>query len=99
MRAHTVILGAGATMAAIPNGDKYGHQSSVMNGLIKKLNLESLLEGIDLRTSSNNLEDIYSELHSRPECNEVLEALEQRLYSYFSSLQLPDEPTIMTCSY
>ncbi len=81
-------------MAAIPNGDKYGHQSSVMNGLIKKLNLESLLEGIDLRTSSNNLEDIYSELHSRPECNEVLEALEQRLYSYFSSLQLPDEPTI-----
>ena len=34
MRAHTVILGAGATMAAIPNGDRYGKKSSVMNGMI-----------------------------------------------------------------
>ena len=37
MRAHTVILGAGATMAAIPNGDKNGKKSSVMNGMISKL--------------------------------------------------------------
>ena len=36
MRAHTVILGAGATMAAIPNGDKNGKKSSVMNGMISK---------------------------------------------------------------
>ena len=35
MRAHTVILGAGATVATIPDGDKYGNKSSVMNGLIK----------------------------------------------------------------
>ena len=40
MRSHTVILGAGATIAAIPDGDKNGKSSSVMNGLLKKLNLE-----------------------------------------------------------
>ena len=39
MRAHTVILGAGATMAAIPNGDKNGKSSAVMDGMLQKLKL------------------------------------------------------------
>ena len=43
MKRHTVILGAGATIAAIPNGDKNGRKSSVMNGLIEKLNLHEVL--------------------------------------------------------
>lgn len=94
MRRHTVILGAGATIATIPNGDKNGKKSSVMTGLIEKLHLEDILDGVILKTKSDNLEDIYSELHSRPECNEVKEALEKRLYDYFASLELPDEPTI-----
>ena len=71
MKRHTVILGAGATIAAIPNGDKNGRKSSVMNGLIEKLNLHEVRKGIELRTQSDNLEDIYSELHSRPECKYV----------------------------
>ncbi len=94
MRAHTVILGAGATIAAIPYGDKFGQKSSVMNGLINKLHLEDTLSEVELKTTSDNLEDIFSELYSRSDCKEVLKLLEQRLYDYFSSLQLPDEPTI-----
>lgn len=31
-RPHIVILGAGATMAAIPNGDRNGKRCSVMKG-------------------------------------------------------------------
>ena len=46
MRAHTVILGAGATIAAIPKGDKNGMKSSVMTGLINNLHLEDILNGI-----------------------------------------------------
>ena len=46
---HTVILGAGATVAAIPNGDKYGNESSIMNGLIKKLHLEDIISGVYCR--------------------------------------------------
>ena len=91
MRAHTVILGAGATIAAIPKGDKNGKKSSVMNGLIKKLNLEELLANIELQTKSDNLEDIYSELYEREDCTKIVKELEDRLYSYFSSLELPDE--------
>ena len=94
MRAHTVILGAGATIAAIPNGDKNGRHSSVMNGLIKKLALQDILAGVNLSTKSDNLEDIYSELNSRKDCEDVKEQLEKRLYDYFSLLELPDEPTI-----
>lgn len=94
MRAHTVILGAGATIAAIPDGDKYGHKSSVMSGLIEKLQLEDVLAGVNLQTTSDNLEDIYSELYERPECQAALHELEKRLYSYFDSLEIPDYPTI-----
>ena len=91
---HTVILGAGATIAAIPNGDKYGNESSVMNGLIEKLHMEDIISGVDIHTKSKNLEDIYSELYLRPECKSVVKKLEDVLYDYFASLELPDQPTI-----
>ena len=66
-----------------------------MSGLIEKLNLQEVMNGIELKTKSDNLEDIYSELHSRPECIHATEELERRLYNYFEILELPDEP-IMT---
>lgn len=94
MRAHTVILGAGATIAAIPNGDKTGKKSSVMSGLIEKLGMKDIFADITMNTSSDNLEDIYSELYERPECKEALLELEKRLYNYFASLEIPDEPTV-----
>lgn len=94
MRAHTVILGAGATIATIPNGDKNGKKSAVMNGMLQELALDDLLEGVKLDTKSNNIEDIYSELHMKPEYKEVVAKVEKRLYDYFDSLELPDEPTI-----
>ena len=94
MRAHTVILGAGATIAAIPNGDRNGKKSSVMSGLIEKLNLSDVFSGVQLNTQSDNLEDIYSELALRSECEDILCQLEKRIYDYFVSLELPEGPTI-----
>ena len=72
MRAHTVILGAGATMATIPNGDKNGKKSSVMNGMIHELALDDLLKDVKIDTESNNIEDIYSELYMKPEYQGVV---------------------------
>lgn len=94
MRAHTVILGAGATMAAIPNGDKNGKKSSVMQGMIKKLGLEELMQDVNLETTSDNIEDIYSEIYEKPEYEDVTRELEKKLYEYFDSLELPASPTI-----
>lgn len=93
-RPHVVILGAGATMAAIPQGDKNGRRSSVMNGFIESLGMTEILKEVRLETNSNNLEDIYSELHSRPEFNDIREELDRRIREYFSVLELPDEPNI-----
>lgn len=93
-RPHVVILGAGATMAAIPNGDANGKKSSVMNGFIEALGMAEIIKGIELRTSSNNLEDIYSELHGRPECDAIRDELDRRIREYFSELELPGQPNI-----
>lgn len=64
-RPHVVILGAGASCAAIPNGDKNGKKISAMDGFIEKIGLSELLSKIVLSTTSKNLEDIYMELDER----------------------------------
>lgn len=93
-RPHLVILGAGATVAAIPNGDKHGMICSVMNGFIDNLGLRDILKTVDIETTSENLEDIYSELSGRPDCIEVCKTLEDCIVNKFSELTIPDEPTI-----
>lgn len=94
LRPHVVILGAGASVAAIQNGDANGRKTSVMHGFIEKLGMKSLMESVNLETESENLEDIYSELSERSECAGVLNILEERIHKYFSDLQIPEEVTI-----
>jgi len=93
-RPHVVILGAGATIAAIPNGDKYGQKSSVMDGFIDELDMRSVIESVNLATSSTNLEDIYTELHERSDCEDICVELDHRIREYFSRLKIPDDPNI-----
>ena len=94
-RPHVVILGAGATVANIPNGDKYGNPCSVMHGFIHNLGLDTILASVKLNTKSENIEDIYSELYERgDECKSVREQLEDAIFTYFSRLELPDEITV-----
>ena len=40
---HVVILGAGASLAAVPNGDVSGRQLPLMKNLIEIVGLEALL--------------------------------------------------------
>jgi hypothetical protein len=98
LRPHVVILGAGASCATIPNGDKNGKKISAMNGFIEKLGLQSILSKVKIHTASENLEDIYMELdersHKEPECMNVKMELEEKIREYMSDYQLPDEPTI-----
>ena len=57
---HVVILGAGASCACIPNGDKNGLKITAMNNFINKFGLDYLFKDIQLETKSNNLEEIYT---------------------------------------
>ena len=95
---HVVLLGAGASCAAIPNGDKYGKKISAMNGFIDKLGLSDVLEDFSLKTTSDNLEEIYMELDERsltePDCMSAKVELENRIRNYMLEFKLPDTPTI-----
>lgn len=93
-RPHVVILGAGATRASFPNGDKNCKVSPLMNDMVKVLNLDPLLSKIGLKTESSNIEDIYSELIDRgEECTEIRIELEEKIKDYFISMEIPDHIT------
>lgn len=93
-RPHVVILGAGATVAAIPNGDKNGRKSSVMDGFLEKLGMSQVIVDAKLKTDSKNLEDIYTELHDRDDCEDIRKLLDEKIREYFLALDIPNEPNI-----
>ena len=89
-RPHVFILGAGATIAAIPNGDRNGLKCSVMNNFLEELDLSHILSGVELKTTSTNLEDIYSELDTMSEYSSVKDELENKIIQKFSQYELPN---------
>ena len=91
---HVLILGAGASYAAFPNGDKNGRKLPLMNNFIETLGLEGLINSSGLTFKSNNFEDIYSDIHKYPKLQPLREELEKKVYSYFREMELPNEPTI-----
>ncbi|MDO4302017.1 MAG: hypothetical protein Q4D26_11595 [Clostridia bacterium] len=93
-RPHVVLLGAGASVATIPRGDRNGKKISVMKGFIEKLGMSSIISSVSLDTKSDNLEDIYMEMYERDDCEQQRKLLEERIVGYFLDFELPDEPTI-----
>ncbi len=91
---HVVILGAGASYAAFPKGDRNGRKLPLMNNFIETLGIEGLVEQSGLAFSSNNFEDIYSAIHSVTELSELRKELEDVVYDHFSEMELPDCPTV-----
>lgn len=93
-RPHLFILGAGATKATIPNGDKYGRQSPVMENFLREIGIESLLNGVKLKTKSHNIEAIYSELATKPEYTDIVTKIEEGIVTHYRQMQIPDAPTL-----
>ena len=91
---HLVILGAGATVAAIPNGDKHGKKSPTMKGFFETTGLKELYEEIKLESKEDDLEAVYSELYSLPQYISLLKKLENGIVDYFKTMQLPDYMTV-----
>lgn len=91
---HVVILGAGASRAALPKGDKNGRAVPVMNDLKKILNLDDILRKFNVSIDSENFEILYSRLKETPSTAECALAIETAVFNYFSKFELPDNPTI-----
>lgn len=91
-RPHVVVLGAGASLAACPDGDRNGKRLPLMADFAERLELSPLLEswGLD---PAENFEETYSTLHEAGD-HSKLDALNERVDAYFSLLELPDHPTV-----
>lgn len=95
---HVVILGAGASCATIPNGDKYGKSIYAMDGFLIKTGLIKIIEHLKLETKADNLEDIFSEIEQKSYHNNLFkkakQELEEGIRQFFTLFQLPDHATI-----
>ena len=91
---HVFILGAGASRAAFPKGDKIGRQLPLMSDFIEIVGLEEILKSHKIDYSSQNIEEIYDSIFSENPENPVLNTINDRIISYFTILQIPDEVTL-----
>ncbi len=92
---HVVILGAGASVAACPKGDRNGRRLPVMANLLETVGLTQTLEqaGISV-TSATNFESLYSGIASDSTRKGLRAAIETRVKEYFEDLELPNHVTV-----
>ncbi len=93
-RPHIVLLGAGASRAAILNGDKNGKVLPLMDDFVDVMNLEEFFNKKNIVINNRNFEEIFSDLSENPKHKNDCEELEKIIYDYFSTLELPNEVTI-----
>lgn len=86
---HVVILGAGASIATIPDGDKQGRNLSTMNGFFDTLGYDLNLEARFGKEQSRNLEELYNVADQ-----ELKDEMEYLIEEHFKRIKIPDSPTI-----
>ncbi|QUH20580.1 hypothetical protein [Alkaliphilus sp. B6464] len=91
MSGKMIVLGAGASCAAIPNGDKNGKKISAMSGFIEKLGLSDILSEVAIQTDLDNLEDIYMELDNRSKKDTVFWVCSCNRKCYYFSKYIKSE--------
>ena len=91
-RPHLVLLGAGASKAALPAGDRFGRPVPLMLEIAEELHLEDRFPA-DLRDlARTDFEAAYSRLFDRGD--PVVPELEALIGEYFLALRLPREPNL-----
>ena len=94
VRPHVVLLGAGASLDAFPEGDESGHCLPLMNNLVDVVGLGPLIKAAAAELDNErNFEDIYSKLAATSRCSDLLKEIEKRIDAYFSSLRIPKKAT------
>jgi hypothetical protein len=92
---HVVIVGAGASVAACPRGDRYGRRVPVMANLIEVLGFEHRFKEAGLRFELNeNFERLYERIASDDRLTDLRDRVDKSVREYFEALQLPDDVTI-----
>ena len=89
-RPHVVLLGAGASRAALPHGDKSGRAVPLMREVADELSLADLFPDDLKALAATDFEAAYSKLVDQGHA--VVDELNELIREYFSRLRLPDEP-------
>lgn len=89
---HVVLLGAGASKAALPDGDRHGRPVPVMNQLADMLPLPPDVPEEARELLRADFEGGYAELVVRGGAE--VEALDTAIFDYMAALELPENPTI-----
>ena len=94
-RPHVVILGAGASRAALPDGDANGRRLPLMADFLSVIpSIEDLLREVGVEADGNDFELTYSRMATNGKHSAVRSSIETRIYDYFDSLRLPPAPTL-----
>ena len=93
LRPHVVLLGAGASRAAFPNGDTWSRSIPLMHDLVDTLDMRRIVERAG-RFDSGDFESVYSELAANSKYDEIRRQVKRRVWDYFSSLDLPEIATM-----
>ncbi|MGA8726296.1 MAG: hypothetical protein WB565_14780 [Acidimicrobiales bacterium] len=91
-RPHVVLLGAGASRAAAPDGDRAGRPLPLMRDVADVLGLGDLFPPDLQSLVETDFESAYSKLFDRHD--PVVDELNDRISAYFGYLLLPDPPGI-----
>jgi len=94
-RPHLVLLGAGASRAAFPDGEKNDLKLPLMEDFVETVSgLADYLDKCEIDYKGQNFEDLYSSLYDDSQYDEIRQAIEEIIYDYFAQMELSDEPTL-----
>lgn len=92
--AHFVLLGAGASKAAMPDGDKFGRDSSLLRSLGADLGLYKKFPKQLQDLARSDFELAYSKLTKLKGQERLVQDLNMEVIDYYSKLKIPDEPNL-----
>ncbi len=93
-RPHVFLLGAGASYAAFPNGDKNGRKLPLLKDFIEVIGLQDFVNQAGITEPYEDFEEIYSKIALDVQLEDLRRKIDRKVFSYFENLELPDEPTL-----
>jgi len=93
-RPHVVLLGAGASRAAFPSGERNGRRLPLMLDFADIVPVADIFAEAGIPLRGRNFEDAYAELALAANKTSLRDAVERAVFEYFTSLELPDTTTL-----
>src|SRR6266540_2186596 len=92
-RPHVVVLGAGASIAAVRR-DRNGRELPDMRGLASIKEIQDLFRSAGITDAEEDFEASYARLRTERGRGEIGDRIDQTVRDYFAIVEIGDEPTI-----